>query len=428
MNTVSGRLGNWAAGLPSVCGWTKLLERPWREWERERVMYEKKVYADYVDCRCTRKLPRKCGDSPRKGKAWYVSCLKHGIWAMVIPALLEILLLAMGYGIQLLTTAPFMQVLRGRAHHQGWKVASRADRGQMGQESKLITHHSFRLSTIAMLRSVFVRAQALNLFATCPFRWKQIFLRRIARGKDRGLASILSTRNVPREDLLRCHSRFGPARRGSGASRVGDFGCLDGMAWAPKVPGYQEDPKSWEAESVGTSECREVLLWCYRSLSIPRLWGIWGSRSPLHIYQRQVRDVPFLSPGRCGQELRMSQCLWEITGAAWGPKVPRYQRHRNFLRSWKSGESLRVKDGAIVGTMSFHPTAAGKWRKSKVRRKCSVPFAWLPTRAREDGKARAANVSVPRRKRSGARGWWRRRRCASAHRSWRRSTDPSCSI
>ena len=149
-------------------------------------MYEKKVYADYVDCRCTRKLPRKCGDSPRKGKAWYVSCLKHGIWAMVIPALLEILLLAMGYGIQLLTTAPFMQVLRGRAHHQGWKVTSRADRGQMGQESKLITHHSFRLSTIAMLRSVFVRAQALNLFATCPFRWKQLFPRHIARGKDRG--------------------------------------------------------------------------------------------------------------------------------------------------------------------------------------------------------------------------------------------------
>ena len=74
-----------------------------------------------------------------------------------------------------------------------------------------------------MLRSVFVRAQALNLFATCPFRWKQIFLRHIARGKDRG---------------------FGPARRGSGASRVGDFGCLDGMAWAPKVPGYQEGPKS----------------------------------------------------------------------------------------------------------------------------------------------------------------------------------------
>lgn len=48
---------------------------------------------------------------------------------------------AVGYGIQLLTTAPFMQVLRGRAHHQGCKVASRADRGQMGQESKLITHH-----------------------------------------------------------------------------------------------------------------------------------------------------------------------------------------------------------------------------------------------------------------------------------------------
>ena len=118
MNTVSGRLGNWAAGLPSVCGWTKLLERA-----VERV--------------------RKCGDSPRKDKAWYVSCLKHGIWAMVIPALLEILLLAMV--IQLLTTAPFMQVLRGRAHHQGWKVDSRADRGQMGQESKLITHHEWRL-------------------------------------------------------------------------------------------------------------------------------------------------------------------------------------------------------------------------------------------------------------------------------------------
>ena len=99
-----------------------------------------------------------------------------------------------------------------------------------------------------------------------------------------------------------------------------------------------------------------------------------------------------------------------------------------LLRSWKSGESPRVKDGAIVETISFHPTAAGKWRKSKVRRKCSVPFAWMLARAREDGKARAANVSVPRRKRSGARGWWRRRRCASAHRSWRRSTDPSCSI
>ena len=146
MNTVSGRLGNWAAGLPSVCGWTKLLERAVeRVRERERVMYEKKVYADYVDCRCTRKLPRKREDSPRKDKAWYVSCLKHGIWAMVIPALLEILLLAMGYGIQLLTTAPFMQVLRGRAHHQRWKVASRADRGQMGQQSKLITHHEWRL-------------------------------------------------------------------------------------------------------------------------------------------------------------------------------------------------------------------------------------------------------------------------------------------
>ena len=128
----------------------------------------------------------------------------------------------------------------------------------------------------------------------------------------RFFAKLLSTRNVPREDLLRCPSRFGFACRGGGACWVG-AGSPDGMETVPKVPGYRRHRNFWVSEKVWSHyEARMVLLF-WRLLSIPRLPPNGGS-------QRSPRShVAFLPPGGCQHdELRMSQCRRESPGARGG--------------------------------------------------------------------------------------------------------------
>ena len=121
----------------------------------------------------------------------------------------------------------------------------------VSKSCNLTIRHSFRLSCCVL--SLFALKRSICLqparFAAKP----RSFPRAMCRGKICFIAIL----------ALALHA--------AEAARTGLETSAALTAWPRKC---QDIKKTLSPESVGTSECREVLLWCYRSLSIPRLWGI----------------------------------------------------------------------------------------------------------------------------------------------------------